>query len=290
MNVTLKDLLDAGLHFGHQTKRWNPKMKPFIFGARNGIYIIDLRKTLKALEAAGSEDPQAMACHLRGIEPELLADALADVLLAEDPTPGVAVAEAICYSWRLRWRVIEEWTSAPAPALERLGKLLAGGGERTRVWAATALGRLSSGGAAESVRALAVSGDARDFPVAVLRAHLGDPSGGEALLAQLRNGDEDAMAAAGEAIGMLGAAGAPYLDALRAAMLHSGDRQMLPLLGQAIARIEKALRTAPTELESAPAPAGSGSELEAGPDAAGTELTAGPATPDPAQRGQQRAR
>ncbi len=52
MNVTLKDLLDAGVHFGHQTKRWNPKMKPFIFGARNGIYIIDLRKTLKSLEAA----------------------------------------------------------------------------------------------------------------------------------------------------------------------------------------------------------------------------------------------
>ncbi len=46
VNVTLKDLLDAGVHFGHQTKRWNPKMKPFIFGARNGIYIIDLRKTL----------------------------------------------------------------------------------------------------------------------------------------------------------------------------------------------------------------------------------------------------
>jgi small subunit ribosomal protein S2 len=52
VNVTLKDLLDAGVHFGHQTKRWNPKMKPFIFGARNGIYIIDLRKTLKSLEAA----------------------------------------------------------------------------------------------------------------------------------------------------------------------------------------------------------------------------------------------
>ena len=52
MDVTLKDLLDAGVHFGHQTKRWNPKMKPFIFTARNGIYIIDLRKTLKSLEAA----------------------------------------------------------------------------------------------------------------------------------------------------------------------------------------------------------------------------------------------
>jgi small subunit ribosomal protein S2 len=50
--VTVKDLLDAGVHFGHQTKRWNPKMKPFIFTARNGIYIIDLRKTLISLETA----------------------------------------------------------------------------------------------------------------------------------------------------------------------------------------------------------------------------------------------
>jgi small subunit ribosomal protein S2 len=45
-------LLDAGVHFGHQTKRWNPKMKPFIFDARNGIHIIDLSKTLNQLEAA----------------------------------------------------------------------------------------------------------------------------------------------------------------------------------------------------------------------------------------------
>ena len=45
--VTMKELLEAGLHFGHQTKRWNPKMKPYIFGARNGIYIIDLQKTVR---------------------------------------------------------------------------------------------------------------------------------------------------------------------------------------------------------------------------------------------------
>ena len=43
----MKDLLEAGVHFGHQTKRWNPKMKPFIFGERNGIYIIDLGRTAK---------------------------------------------------------------------------------------------------------------------------------------------------------------------------------------------------------------------------------------------------
>jgi small subunit ribosomal protein S2 len=45
-NVVMKDLLEAGVHFGHQTKRWNPKMKPYVYGARNGIYIIDLQKTL----------------------------------------------------------------------------------------------------------------------------------------------------------------------------------------------------------------------------------------------------
>ncbi len=45
--ITMKQLLEAGVHFGHQTKRWNPKMKPFIFGARNGIYIIDLQKTVQ---------------------------------------------------------------------------------------------------------------------------------------------------------------------------------------------------------------------------------------------------
>ncbi|MBN1268557.1 MAG: 30S ribosomal protein S2, partial [Kiritimatiellae bacterium] len=45
-DVTIRDLLEAGVHFGHQTKRWNPKMKRFIFDERNGIYIIDLAKSL----------------------------------------------------------------------------------------------------------------------------------------------------------------------------------------------------------------------------------------------------
>src|SRR4051812_36767565 len=52
ISIGIKELLDAGVHFGHQTKRWNPKMKPFIFDARNGIHIIDLSKTLNQLEAA----------------------------------------------------------------------------------------------------------------------------------------------------------------------------------------------------------------------------------------------
>ena len=47
----MKDLLEAGVHFGHQTKRWNPKMKEYIFGERNGIYIIDLGKTVGATKA-----------------------------------------------------------------------------------------------------------------------------------------------------------------------------------------------------------------------------------------------
>jgi small subunit ribosomal protein S2 len=48
----MKQLLEAGVHFGHQTSRWNPKMKPYIFGARNGIYIIDLQRTVKLFEEA----------------------------------------------------------------------------------------------------------------------------------------------------------------------------------------------------------------------------------------------
>ncbi len=48
--LSMKQLLEAGVHFGHQTKRWNPKMKPYIFGARNGIYIIDLQKTVILFE------------------------------------------------------------------------------------------------------------------------------------------------------------------------------------------------------------------------------------------------
>ena len=52
MNVTPKDLLDAGVHFGHQTRRWNPRSKPFVFDHRQGISIIDLGKTHSALQKA----------------------------------------------------------------------------------------------------------------------------------------------------------------------------------------------------------------------------------------------
>ena len=50
--ITMKQLLEAGVHFGHQTTRWNPKMKKYIYGARNGIYIVDLQKTLKMFREA----------------------------------------------------------------------------------------------------------------------------------------------------------------------------------------------------------------------------------------------
>ena len=52
--VSMKQLLEAGVHFGHQTRRWNPKMAPYIYTERNGIYIIDLQKTVKKLEEAYS--------------------------------------------------------------------------------------------------------------------------------------------------------------------------------------------------------------------------------------------
>ena len=50
--ITMRELLEAGVHFGHQTNHWNPKMKPYVFGARNGIYIIDLQKTVENTRAA----------------------------------------------------------------------------------------------------------------------------------------------------------------------------------------------------------------------------------------------
>jgi len=52
MSVSMKNLLEAGVHFGHQTRRWNPKMKPYIFTERNGIYILDLKRTLQEVDSA----------------------------------------------------------------------------------------------------------------------------------------------------------------------------------------------------------------------------------------------
>ncbi|MBS4165714.1 30S ribosomal protein S2 [Neochlamydia sp. AcF65] len=63
VNVTIKDLLEAGAHFGHQTRRWNPKMKRFIFEARNGLYIIDLAKTLQQIRLATEVVKEVVAKH-----------------------------------------------------------------------------------------------------------------------------------------------------------------------------------------------------------------------------------
>lgn len=61
VSISMKELLEAGVHFGHQTKRWNPKMKKYIFGSRNGIYIIDLQKTLKKFKEAAQYMTDAAA-------------------------------------------------------------------------------------------------------------------------------------------------------------------------------------------------------------------------------------
>ena len=61
MNITVRDLFDAGVHFGHQTKRWNPKSKPYVFDHRQGISIMDLAKTYKCLETASQYLEQTIA-------------------------------------------------------------------------------------------------------------------------------------------------------------------------------------------------------------------------------------
>ena len=55
--VSMKQLLEAGVHFGHQTRRWNPKMAPYIFTERNGIYIIDLQKKMCIRDSGGCQRP-----------------------------------------------------------------------------------------------------------------------------------------------------------------------------------------------------------------------------------------
>ena len=61
MNISLRDLLESGVHFGHQTRRWNPKMKPYIYGAKNGIHIIDLQQTARGLVGASRFITQTIA-------------------------------------------------------------------------------------------------------------------------------------------------------------------------------------------------------------------------------------
>jgi small subunit ribosomal protein S2 len=82
-NISMKALLEAGVHFGHQTRRWNPKMAKYIFGTRNKIHIVDLQKTVKELKksykfvrdsvcegnADQLRDPQEIHLPLEGIDP-----------------------------------------------------------------------------------------------------------------------------------------------------------------------------------------------------------------------------
>ena len=70
VEITMKELLEAGVHFGHQTRRWNPKMKEYIFGERNGIHIIDLQKTLKMFREASRFVSHAAEVHQAPKAPE----------------------------------------------------------------------------------------------------------------------------------------------------------------------------------------------------------------------------
>ena len=65
MNITVKDLLDAGVHFGHQTRRWNPKSKPYVYDHRSGVSIIDLEKTYAQLEKAYEINNARLECWSR---------------------------------------------------------------------------------------------------------------------------------------------------------------------------------------------------------------------------------
>ena len=92
--VSMKALLEAGVHFGHQTRRWNPKMAPYIYTERNGIYIIDLQKTVKKLPGAlfivdTRKERNAIAeAHRLGIPVVAIADTNCDPDEIDYPIPG----------------------------------------------------------------------------------------------------------------------------------------------------------------------------------------------------------
>jgi len=84
-SISMKELLEAGVHFGHQTKRWNPKMKEYIFGERNGIYIIDLQKIISD-ETPVEEIPE----YAQYVDPKY-AEQLMKESLAEDDLPSMSL-------------------------------------------------------------------------------------------------------------------------------------------------------------------------------------------------------
>ena len=83
--VTMKELLEAGVHFGHQVRRWNPKMKEYIFGERNGIYIIDLQHTVKLFRQAF----------------QAVVDTTSPPILSNDLAPKCAIESRVCPVIRL---------------------------------------------------------------------------------------------------------------------------------------------------------------------------------------------
>ena len=229
------------------------------------------------VQAAGATaNAPRIAADLDHLEDRALAEALADVLLTRDRSAGAEVAKALGCGRRLRRKVLEAWQHLSPPPMASLLALVSNDEGRASAWAAEALGRLAEGEAAGSVCAAAQAGDAGEFAVAVLRAHLGDPSGTDALVERLEHGDEDYRQVAAEAAGRLGAAGAQLLPSLGIALDRERDGETRRAIEAAMGRIQAAVRTAPTELEAAAAPAGSGIELEAAPvpEGSGTEMEA----------------
>ena len=82
--ITIRELLEAGVHFGHQTKRWNPKMKRYIFGARNGIYIIDLQQTVKLFRQGAEPGDKLPAGELLGRIHSACGDTVEEIRFNQD--------------------------------------------------------------------------------------------------------------------------------------------------------------------------------------------------------------
>ena len=99
--LSMKQLLEAGVHFGHQTRRWNPKMKPYIFTERNGIYIIDLQKTVKMIDDAYNfvkEEAQNGGVFLFVGTKKQAQDAIAEEAITPASTPSDCWLTEICSS------------------------------------------------------------------------------------------------------------------------------------------------------------------------------------------------
>ena len=108
--ITMKNLLESGVHFGHQTNRWNPKMKPYIYGARGGIYIIDLQKTLTGFQAAEKYIRESARAGKKVLF--VATKKQAQELIADEATR--------CGMHYINQRWLEE----PSPTLQRLEKVL----------------------------------------------------------------------------------------------------------------------------------------------------------------------